>query len=310
MNYKKLAIAALGTGAILCAQTPREVREERNVTVTVNDHAVAGVVGDPMRVEVMQVMPFDLDMNRGPVKNSPYSGEGVTEFKQQLSDGNRITRRTVDHVYRDSQGRMRKETTLANVGPWAAGGRKIIRISDPANGTVFVLDDSQKTAQKSVVKQRSEFRVTTDGMAQAGAIAIPDAPRTGAGARTMIFRRSEGPAGAPEAAKMKIRTEDLGKRMVEGVEAIGVRTIETIEAGSMGNERDIEIVSERWGSPELGVTVMSRHSDPRNGETTYTLTNIRRAEPAVELFEVPAEFKVNEMKNFNWQEKFDKVEKK
>ena len=55
----------------------------------------------------------------------------------------------------------------------------------------------------------------------------------------------------------------------------------------MGNERPIEIVSERWYSPDLQVVVMTQHSDPRFGETSYRLTNIDRSEPAKSLFEVP-----------------------
>ena len=38
------------------------------------------------------------------------------------------------------------------------------------------------------------------------------------------------------------------------------------------------------------MTVYSRQSDPRYGETIYRLTNIRRAEPAPELFKVPEEY--------------------
>ena len=77
-------------------------------------------------------------------------------------------------------------------------------------------------------------------------------------------------------------------RSIEGVEAEGTRTTVTIPAGEIGNERAIEIVSERWYSPELQLVVMTRHSDPRLGETTYKLTNINRTEPAKTLFEVPA----------------------
>jgi protein TonB len=39
---------------------------------------------------------------------------------------------------------------------------------------------------------------------------------------------------------------------------------------------------------------MTKHSDPRFGETTYRLTNINRSEPARELFEVPADYTVKE----------------
>jgi hypothetical protein len=39
------------------------------------------------------------------------------------------------------------------------------------------------------------------------------------------------------------------------------------------------------------MVVMSKHSDPRFGEQTYTLKNIVRAEPDPSLFTVPREFK-------------------
>ena len=80
----------------------------------------------------------------------------------------------------------------------------------------------------------------------------------------------------------------------EGVEAEGTRTRTVIPAGEIGNEREIEIVSERWYSPELQVVVSSRHSDPRLGETSYRLQNLSRGEPDKALFEVPAGFKVSD----------------
>jgi hypothetical protein len=110
---------------------------------------------------------------------------------------------------------------------------------------------------------------------------------TASGATNYVFRRS----GGPNANEKK---EDLGKQMIEGVEAEGTRTTVTIPAGEIGNERAIEIVSERWYSPELQLVVMTRHSDPRSGETTYKLTNINRTEPAKSLFEVPSDYTIKE----------------
>jgi hypothetical protein len=39
---------------------------------------------------------------------------------------------------------------------------------------------------------------------------------------------------------------------------------------------------------------MTRHSDPRLGETTYKLTNISRTEPDHSLFELPAGYTLKE----------------
>ena len=81
---------------------------------------------------------------------------------------------------------------------------------------------------------------------------------------------------------------------MEGVAVEGTRTTMTIPAGQLGNEQPINIVAERWFSPDLKVLVMSRQSDPRFGETTYRLTNLTRAEPSPGLFEIPAGFSVVE----------------
>ncbi|HTH38997.1 MAG TPA: hypothetical protein VL572_13560, partial [Pyrinomonadaceae bacterium] len=93
-------------------------------------------------------------------------------------------------------------------------------------------------------------------------------------------------------SKYESRTEDLGVQTIEGVEAVGTRTITTIPAGEIGNERPIEMVYERWYSNDLQLVVMSKNSDPRFGEQTYRLTNIVRNEPDPTLFELPAGYKV------------------
>ncbi len=92
--------------------------------------------------------------------------------------------------------------------------------------------------------------------------------------------------------KFDTRTEDLGEQNIEGVSAKGTRTITTIPAGAIGNERPIETVYEKWYSPELQIVVLTKHSDPRFGEQTYRLTNINRSEPDPSLFQVPSGYKV------------------
>jgi hypothetical protein len=88
--------------------------------------------------------------------------------------------------------------------------------------------------------------------------------------------------------------EQLGKQTIEGIAAEGTRSTFTIAAGQIGNDLSLHIVSERWFSPELNVLVVSRHSDPRFGETTYRLTNIVRVEPPPALFEPPPDFTIVE----------------
>ena len=85
----------------------------------------------------------------------------------------------------------------------------------------------------------------------------------------------------------------LGTKDIEGVKANGERTTWTIEAGKLGNEKPIVITRDVWTSPDLMLTVQSRDADPRVGETTYRLANLKRGEPEAGLMKVPADYAVN-----------------
>jgi len=87
-----------------------------------------------------------------------------------------------------------------------------------------------------------------------------------------------------------VKEEQLGTTQMEGVVAQGTRTTTTIPAGQIGNQRPINVVYERWYSPDLQMTVMTKLNDPRTGETVYKLTNIVRVEQPRSLFEVPSDY--------------------
>jgi hypothetical protein len=94
------------------------------------------------------------------------------------------------------------------------------------------------------------------------------------------------------ASNMSARTEDLGEQILEGVLARGSRQIRTIPAGTIGNQRDIEIVDEQWYSPDIEAVVLTRSSDPRFGETTYQLVSVALTEPPPDLFAVPQGYEI------------------
>ncbi len=79
------------------------------------------------------------------VKGAPFSAVAVSETTQTLADGNHITRTTQTNLYRDSQGRFRKEVTLSAIGPLAASGqpRSFVEINDPVAGAAYVLEPDQ-----------------------------------------------------------------------------------------------------------------------------------------------------------------------
>jgi hypothetical protein len=258
------------------------------------------------------------------VKGAPYSAEAVTETLQILADGNRISRKSVSRIYRDGEGRTRRET----LSP--AGDVVSINISDPVSESQYVLDPRTKTAHRNGVIMATARGGFASGSVTAGSGGTVTATRTPDGdarieakseeagqkreletAAAVGVSRSGGGGGAsaggtavspeplPGQAPMMVRMpanmqhvnkEALGSQIVEGVMATGSRSTTTIEAGAIGNAQPISVVSEQWFSEDLKVLVMTKHSDPRTGETIYRLTNVILAEPARSLFEVPADY--------------------
>jgi hypothetical protein len=76
----------------------------------------------------------------------------------------------------------------------------------------------------------------------------------------------------------------------EGLRIDVDRSVETIAADTIGNSRAIESISERYYSPDLKMNVFTRRSDPRSGESTYRMVDVKRSEPEISLFRVPVGF--------------------
>jgi len=230
--------------------------------------------GGPIGPE-MELLGFG-EMHPGKVvTGAPFSAVTVRETKQTLGDGNVIDRKVQSNVYRDSQGRTRRETTFNGFGPLAASGkaRTMVMIHDPVAGTAYVLHDENKTAEQLA---------THRGAGRQGA-------NKGGNLQEKFAARIQ-----QEIANGTLKKEDLGTQTINGVSTQGTRYTRIIPAGKIGNANAISIVTERWYSPDLQVNVKTVHSDPRMGETTTTLINIQRTEPAASLFAVPAEYSVTQ----------------
>lgn len=231
-----------------------------------------------------------------PVKNAPFTAQAVTEFAQTLEDGNRIERRYLSSVARDSRGRTRREEEIALIGPFFsaanAGAPRLVTIIDAEAGVTYTLDEDQRVAFRSSRAGDKTFQELTKLTEALKANAGTGKGGGGRGAAVEI-KRAERSLDQPDAVE-QTTTQDLGSRMIEGVRAQGTRTTTTIPTGAIGNVRPIEIVSERWFSAELQMPVLITRRDPRNGETTYRLANILRGEQQDGLFTVPAGYEVRD----------------
>ncbi len=282
---------------------PRVIVEQDVLTVapqagvrvqSVGTGGAVTVGGDNTFVFVSSEMTIDGKV----VKGAPYSGEAVTETTQTLADGNRIVRKTSAQVYRDGEGRTRREQTIGIIGPFAPAGDppQTIFIHDPVSGSNYILDPRTKTARKVLARFTFEREAKTEVKAAAQAHGEGKTREKVSG---YTFHAPAPGMGGPDVMVFgqqgrEPKVEQLGEQIVEGVRAEGKRITLSIPAGSIGNERDIDIVTERWYSPELQTVVKTSHSDPRFGTTVYRLTNIDRTEPASSLFQLPSDYTVKE----------------
>lgn len=273
-------------------------------------------------VEVMARMPFEKAM-----KGAPYSAETVVESSQTLADGNRINRKTTGWVYRDSEGRTRREeevtmTALTPNGPMSAL-KKTISIVDPVAGYSYSLDPERKIAWRTATggaaavmgkleatmvdnQKKIELEKMATALDEKKKAAADEQKRAAEerkrGALDEQSARSSEPTGRGGAGRGSfagrayaiVPDTPLEHKTIEGIAVEGRKTTTVIPAGQIGNEQPITITSEEWRSPELNLLVLTKHSDPRSGESSYRLMNIIRAEPDSSFFMVPADYTVRD----------------
>jgi hypothetical protein len=318
------AVVLLSAGSTLAQK--RQTAPGEPIVIVERERVMQGPDGQgPPPGNTVVFIASEMNFDGKLVKGAPYAAQAVTESTQSFSDGNRIVNKSTAAVYRDSEGRSRREQKLRAIGPFATDGEapETIFISDPVAGVSYSLDPRTHEAHQmppmrfefkfdtapkvagapdgpplGLHAERIEMQVSQSEKLRAGVQAVIQPDVMTGGAMTLP-RTTQGAGGGwvmeyHGTREGKGKTEPLGKQNIEGVEAEGTRNTVTIAAGEIGNERAIEIVSERWYSPELQTVVLTRHSDPRFGETVYRLTNINRSEPAKSLFEVPADYTVKE----------------
>jgi hypothetical protein len=203
------------------------------------------------------------------VTGKPFSATETRHTLQMLANGTKIENSDTDLIYRDDLGRTRIEESI--------NGRTTVVIMDPVARFVAILDRATKTVHKNPIPAD----------AVNGSVSV-------AQGKVMVLVENMRGKVAPHVAAVQ-----LGDKEVSGVMATGTRETRTIPAGTIGNDRDLQMVDERWYSADLQVLVKSVNTDPRFGETTYQLVNIVRTMQDPALFEIPADYTVADIPRKN-----------
>src|SRR5215470_15978152 len=104
-----------------------------------------------MKTVSMKIIGGDMEFNDKLVTGAPFSAQTTTVTDQTRADGNHIHQQNNDRLYRDSQGRTRRETTLEGFGPWSATEaetKAVVMINDPVAGVHYMLHPDEHTAMQ------------------------------------------------------------------------------------------------------------------------------------------------------------------
>ncbi|HVE58705.1 MAG TPA: hypothetical protein VNB22_17865 [Pyrinomonadaceae bacterium] len=213
----------------------------------------------PLNSPTAQFIAAEMRFGDKLVAGAAFSAEIVIEDTRRLFDGSTVTKQIKGAVYRDKEGRTRREQPIDSIGGFSVVGennqpQKLVFINDFVGKTHYFLDLNRKIARKNPLPENRPLLPDTE-------------PKNG-------------------------KTESLGTKTLEGVTVEGTRTTFEIPVGQIGNDKPIEVVTEKWFSPDLQVVVWSRHLDPLSGEHIFRLVNIKKGEPAADLFSVPNDFKI------------------
>jgi hypothetical protein len=208
-------------------------------------------------------------INLRSVAGAPFSADVGSQTTQLMPDGTPVSRETRGKMFRDSAGRTRSETEVLSS---AAGveARRFVTIIDPVQGTSMVLDVAAKKAtvfHLAAAPALAASKVNLAAVAQAGRASV----------------RQLSPSG----------TEDLGGMMLEGFAVTGTRRANSSAASATKSTLPTD-VTESWFSSELKVELLVTRQAPQSASRTTRLTNIAPGEPDPTVFQVPADYTVQE----------------
>ncbi len=210
------------------------------------------------------VLPTSAQVNifLTPVPNAPFSAVVDVERTRIRPDGSVFNLKSIRSMARDSIGRIHNESrTFIPATSSDTPEIEHIHLYDPRTRVSAELDASTRTYYAQTMNHPPST--------------VPPTVRYGSPSGT----------GLPQNDFSK--EEDLGSQEIEGVLARGVRETQIIPAERNEAGKEIAVTDEYWYSDELRINVVMKHSDPRIGTTTLTVTHITRGEPDPVLLEIP-----------------------
>jgi hypothetical protein len=200
-----------------------------------------------------------------PIPGVPFSAVAEQQMTQVLKDGTVFRRRAAAFIARDSRGRIPNE----NREPLPVSSNReptllSVHIYDSETRLNTFLNPSTRIARQRV---------------------LPNPPAT-APPENWAQRSGTKPLSP------NLQDEDLGAGSIEGIDVHGYRRTITFPESMSDTGRPLMVKEEYWYSEDLHINIVTKRNDPRFGELTIVVKQIDRSEPAGNLFEIPAGYKV------------------
>jgi hypothetical protein len=198
-----------------------------------------------------------------PAIGKPFSGSDSIDWTHTLEDGTVIAMHQDAKLARDGQGRIYRENVTRF--PANSGQKSVVR-------EIIIMDPVAQTRTACVV---AAHECTVGGYRAPASIPRP-------------------PEGSFKTGKGNISRESLGNDTIDGLEVVGTRETLTVDTGVEGNSQPLSSVEESWYSPDLEVNLSVTRKDPRQGTVVIHVLDLSRSEPDPSLFQVPANFTVQD----------------
>jgi hypothetical protein len=174
----------------------------------------------------------------------------------------------------------------------------VIEIADAVAGYHFTMDLRNRIAHRSILpppgtepvpgRARPVHRTRVATADSSGSVSTPGDFEEAASPQeaTATLPPAEGVTTGP-------RVDQLGTRLIDGIPADGTRFTNVLP-GKKPEDRPNITTSETWMSTELRMVILSKFTDPLNGDRAIRLKNVRRSEPDPGLFQIPPGYTIQD----------------
>lgn len=199
------------------------------------------------------------------LRNMPFHAERVTRMERKLADGSDQSREVHETIDRDTEGRIFVESKIVSSGGTAPVKANIFHVFiDPVAHASTSWSTVSTTAMSQPISQTAHVRVSASPLTREEPLTVPK--------------------GQPP---YPTTTEELGKRTIAGLIAIGTRTTTAIPADHFSTAKPVIVSHEIWMSPDLQITLLEIDKSPFTGTTSSEIVSLSRDEPPASLFHVP-----------------------